>query len=253
MLRKRHHSSPLYSQQQTLSRFLSVDQILPRQISLLNWNINKGQQPSYQQDLTHLCHQKDLIFLQEAALSDHLYSCFADELHLSFSQGFCNTKHNTGVLTLAKAHPLSCHRFSIKEPLIRTPKASLLTEYYIGEEKQILLCINLHAVNFSLGTRVFKQQLQHLYHFIAKHSGPVLISGDFNTWRSARHYAVDNMMHELNMNALDYGIDERKQAFGHALDHIFVRGLSLDSIETPCVNSSDHNPILAKLSLQAAR
>lgn len=248
MLKKRNQQAS-YSQQQTLSRFLSQDQVLPAQLSLLNWNINKNKQANSQQDLTHFCHQKDLVFLQEVALEDKLYNCFEEDFHLSFSQGFSTAKHNTGVLTLAKAHPLSCHRFSIREPLLRTPKASLLTEYYIGADKDILLCINLHAVNFSIGTRIFKQQLQHLHQFIARHQGPVLISGDFNTWRAARHYAVDDMMHQLNMQALDYGSDERKSAFGRALDHIFVRGLHLDSIEIHNVSSSDHNPIEAKVSL----
>lgn len=238
-----------YSQQQTLSRFLHKQQALPEQFRLLNWNINKSRQPNAHQDLLHYSQDKELIFLQEAALGNSLYSHFTDNFTWSFSQGFCNQRFNTGVLTLAKATPLSCHRFSIREPLLRTPKASLITEYYIGGKQQTLLCINLHAVNFSLGTRVFKQQLKQLFIFIEHHQGPVLISGDFNTWRAARHYAVDDMMAELDMSALNYGTDKRKQAFGRALDHIFVKGLHLDSIVTPHVRSSDHNPIIAQLSL----
>jgi endonuclease/exonuclease/phosphatase (EEP) superfamily protein YafD len=218
-------------------------------IHVLNWNIAKGTRRGWQQDLRKLSHDKQIVMIQEARLGPDLMSAFAPEQHFSFSQGFCTALHTTGVLTASAAPASSHHRFKTSEPLLRTPKALLVTEYMLEDSHQSLLVANIHAVNFSLGMRSFTHQLQNLHRLLKHHHGPLIVSGDFNTWHRRRVTHLDEMISDLQLSSIDYEADHRKRAFGHHIDHIFFRGLQLRQAATHQVSSSDHNPMEAVFSL----
>jgi endonuclease/exonuclease/phosphatase (EEP) superfamily protein YafD len=218
-------------------------------IQVLNWNIAKGIHRGWQQDLRALSHNKQIVMIQEARLGPDLAAAFAPEQHFSFSLGFCTSLHATGVLT-ASASPASSHqRFRTAEPLLRTPKALLVTEYRLEDSHLSLLVANIHAVNFSLGMRSFSHQLQNLHSLLKHHQGPLIVSGDFNTWHRKRVTYLDEMIADLQLSSIDYDADHRKRAFGHHIDHIFFRGLQLREAATHRVTSSDHNPMEAVFSL----
>ena len=44
-------------------------------------------------------------------------------------------------------------------------------------------------------------------------------------------------------------VDHRKRIFGRALDHIYLRGLSIVHATTAVSDSSDHNPMSVRLRL----
>ena len=44
----------------------------------------------------------------------------------------------------------------------------------------MLMVVNIHAVNFSLGVDVYSKQLLPIGDQIAHHSGPIIMAGDFN-------------------------------------------------------------------------
>ncbi len=47
-------------------------------------------------------------------------------------------------------------------------------------DARLLMVVNIHAVNFSLGVDVYSKQLLPIGDQIAHHSGPVIMAGDFN-------------------------------------------------------------------------
>ncbi|MGI9292537.1 MAG: hypothetical protein ACR2PS_01025, partial [Pseudomonadales bacterium] len=54
----------------------------------------------------------------------------------------------------------------------------------------------------------------------------------------------------LQLQPVQFASDNRKQAFGMALDHIFVRGLYKKTASVRPVCSSDHNPMTVTLSVE---
>jgi endonuclease/exonuclease/phosphatase (EEP) superfamily protein YafD len=48
---------------------------------------------------------------------------------------------------------------------------------------------------------------------------------------------------------LNFDEDHRKRVFGQPLDHIYVRGLEVLEATTRDVDSSDHNPMSARLHI----
>jgi endonuclease/exonuclease/phosphatase (EEP) superfamily protein YafD len=109
------------------------------------------------------------------------------------------------------------------------------------------LVVNIHAVNFTFGTRDFEGQIREALSVLHDHAGPILLSGDFNTWHSRRVAVLNEMTDSLDLKMLAFDEDHRKRVFGQPLDHIYVRGLEVIHATTREVNSSDHNPMSARL------
>jgi endonuclease/exonuclease/phosphatase (EEP) superfamily protein YafD len=228
---------------------LTPNPLKPDEIRVLNWNIAKGSRRGWQQDLRSLSHDKQIVMIQEARLGPELTEAIDPTHHFSFSQGYSTAIQTTGVLTAAAARPTSHHRYKTAEPLIRTPKALLVTEYRLDGGHGSLLVANIHAVNFSLGMRAFSHQLLNLHRILKNHHGPLILSGDFNTWHRRRVDYLDQMIRDLHLSSIDYDADHRVRWFGHHIDHIFFRGLELCSAATHSVRSSDHNPMEAVFRL----
>lgn len=221
----------------------------PNEIRLLNWNIAKGGLHGCFTDLRYLSQDKDLVIIQEAALGGALNEAFTGHNHRSFSPGFYNRTHQTGVMTASRVPPLSLHTFRHTEPIIRTPKATLITEYALRDTDKTLMVANIHAVNFTIGTRIFTAQLDKVYNVLSHHDGPILFCGDFNTWRQRRVQRLKQLINSLSLETINFSADRRKHSLGLPLDHIFYRGLIPNSAESICVSSSDHNPMSVSLDL----
>ncbi len=220
-----------------------VSRLNPNEIRLLNWNIAKGEKHGWYADLRRLSSDKDIVMIQEAALDANLYDALLDKNHWSFSPGYNQKKYPTGVLTVTQAKPLNSHSFRHVEPLLRTPKATLVTEYGLLNSKYTLLVANIHAVNFTIGTKIFTEQLDAVFQVMKHHDGPTLFCGDFNTWRKKRVKRLYEIISELNLQVLSFETDRRKHSFGLPLDHILYSGLEAQQAQTLSVTSSDHNPM----------
>ena len=109
--------------------------------------------------------------------------------------------------------------------------------------------MNLHAVNFSLGLGAYREQFEQIQRVLRDHTGPIIMSGDFNTWRKKRIQIVEELADALDLDAVEFADDHRRKAFGNYLDHIFIRGLSAMDSATRAVDTSDHNPMSVTLSL----
>lgn len=129
--------------------------------------------------------------------------------------------------------------------MLRTVKATSVTEYALSNSTATLAVVNVHAINFSLGIEAFSRQLGQISDLVKAHEGPVIVSGDFNTWSQNRLETVQKMARESGLRTLVIPDDGRSTFFGKRVDHVFVRGLQTVAAATPAVETSDHNPIVA--------
>jgi len=227
------------------------DELDSGDIRLVNWNIQKGGNPEWATDLATFEANPHLMVLQEVPFNTKLWDVVADSGYQSFAPGYRTSRAVTGVMTVSAAKPLTqCNLVSV-EPWIRSAKATVITEYGLTNTDQTLLVVNIHAVNFTFGTRDFEGQIQEAMSVLHDHEGPILLSGDFNTWHSRRSRVLNEMTDSLNLEVLNFDEDHRKRVFGQPLDHIYVRGLEAIEATTHEVNSSDHNPMSAWLHISS--
>ncbi len=216
-------------------------------INFLCWNIKKGLDKNWQDDLSDLIDGKDLVVIQEAVLHSDLTKVFDESVHWTFAKGYKSRKHTTGVMTISKHQPIREHRLTCWEPWLGTPKCTNITEYALSDSEETLIVVNIHAINFTLGVKQFRMQIEKICKELSNHNGPVILSGDFNTWRKKRKKILDKLAFRHGLTALSFQEDHRKVIFGQVLDHIYVRALVPESTDTYNVQSSDHNPIAAEL------
>lgn len=218
-------------------------------IRVVNWNIQKGYHPRWADDLERMLGESDILILQEASPDFAAWNRLVPAHHRAFAQGYRGFGRNTGVMTLSPVMPVAECDLVEHEPWLGTPKAMLVTEYDLAGAETTLLVINIHGVNFSFGMRELRRQLAAARRIIAAHPGPVLFSGDFNTWRRARMNLVNETVSDLGLEALEFDADHRMRVRGWPLDHIYVRGLATVAATTYDLDSSDHNPMRVELRL----
>ena len=244
-----HTNPPTCSRQLVGSDRSAHGELDSGDIHLVNWNIQRGADPQWATDLATLEGDPDLIVLQEVPLDSNAWGLITANQYHSFSPGYRTRRSLTGVMTVSAAKPLTQCNFVSTEPWIRSPKATVITEYGLTDTKQTLLVVNIHAVNFAFGTHAFHVQFQRALSVLNDHAGPILLAGDFNTWHWRRSAVLKKMTDSLGLEMLDYDEDLRKRFLGQPLDHIYVRGLEVLEATTRHVESSDHNPMSVHLRL----
>lgn len=228
------------------------DGIDPGDIRLLNWNVQKKRHDGWRDDFARLASDSDLVLMQEASLGGLSESDFADWQHWSFAPGHSIRSGATGVLTLSRNEPVARCNFSSVEPWLRTPKATSITAFSLSGSDEVLVVVNVHAVLGSFGLRDYRLQFDRIAHILRDHEGPVILAGDFNTWHKGRMQVVEALAASLDLQPVIFDEDSRLRFFGIALDHIYVRQLQLVNAEIASVDTSDHNPLLAVLSMPFA-
>ncbi len=227
----------------------SVTGLNADEIRLVSWNMQKKSIPNWRADYSRLTAGRDLILIQEASLRVDTVGDLPAAPHWSFAPGYRTGESITGVLTLSSSQPLARCSFVNIEPLLRTPKATSITQFALEGHDETLLVVNVHAVNFSLGLGAYKRQFAQIADVLEGHQGPIILSGDLNTWRAGRTRTIEAMAEELELSAIEFSDDNRTRFFGSPLDHIYVRGLSATSSGSSIVTSSDHNPLTVTLSM----
>jgi endonuclease/exonuclease/phosphatase (EEP) superfamily protein YafD len=215
----------------------------PQRISVLNWNIYKGQRENWATDFRRYSYKHDVVIIQEANLGEELKSML-DKQHQywTLNTAFHYQDKATGVMTASRVKPVHSCGQSTVEPFIRFPKTSLVSYYPVEGMNENLLVANIHGINFTLGVGVYTEQVEKLYAIMKHHEGPIVLAGDFNTWSDERMRIVDDLAQRLSLESLDYTSHNRTIFLGNALDHVFYRGLVPLEHDTWHVTSSDHNP-----------
>ncbi|MDD0853901.1 endonuclease/exonuclease/phosphatase family protein [Halobacteriovorax sp. GB3] len=229
------------------------EKLNPNQISLLVWNIFKGNKEDWSSDLKSLSHNKDLILLQEMLLNKKMKSVLEEFTNYQFDGAisFLYESENipTGVITASRAKPFVSKAFisKVKEPILRTPKTGMVSKYSLEGRNDTLLVINIHAINF-VSLKSFSSQLDEYSSILKLHNGPIIFAGDFNTWSKERLNYLQNYMSEYDLKAIDFLDDDRLKFLGNPLDFIYVRGLdySFARVRTDR-EGSDHKALTVDL------
>lgn len=223
---------------------------IPSEFSLLNWNIYKQQNKQWATALIEWAKQADLITLQEVKYSTHFIKLARQhQLHHLHNIAFIYQDTLYGVNTLSKTYPTQVCGTRYAEPWSIIPKTGLATTYKIQGSTHPLLLINLHGVNFTFTAEPLKEQITPYIQLIKQYKGPVIITGDFNTWTDARLEEVVLTLTTLGFIATQFSDDHRLTTFGLPLDHVFYRKLHLIDAQSIPTNASDHSPQLVRFSV----
>ena len=223
----------------------SVAKLASSHFQLVNWNVHKGQDKGWQEDLERLSKQADFVLLQEATQHQNL-STFSTALFVS---SFSFKDLLSGVKTFTKTQPEWYCGGGVAEPLIQIPKVASVMNFRL-EKGDNLLLINVHLINFEWGISAYQTQLEQLFSFVENHQGPIIMSGDFNAWNEDRLNLVNNLMKKYGLDSVALSQDERVRFLGYPLDYIFTRGVKVVSATLEVVTSSDHNPLLMTFELE---
>ena len=233
---------------------VAEDGLSPQRITLLTWNIFKQSRSNWLADFQQLSRDMDLLILQEAYMDKSLGTVLSDSpYHWLMTTAFYYQDNATGVLTASRKLSARHCALYAKEPLIQTPKSILLSTYPLAGTDQRLLVANVHGINFSLGLESYREQFKTLGKILHNHAGPVILAGDFNTWREDRQTILDELGKKLSLQQVKYESHHRITVFGNPIDHVYYRGLELVQASSPHVSSSDHNPLLVTFKLIVAQ
>jgi len=220
-----------------------VNGLIPKLTSshfrLVNWNVHKGQDKGWQEDLARLSKQADFVLLQEATQHQNL-SAFSTALFVS---SFSFKDLLSGVKTFTQTQPEWYCGGGVAEPLIQIPKVASMMSFPL-EKGDSLLLINVHLINFEWGISAYQAQLEQIFSFVENHQGPIIMSGDFNAWNEDRLNLVNNLMKKYGLDSVALSQDERVRFLGYPLDYIFTRGVKVVSATSEVVTRSDFEKIL---------
>ena len=226
-----------------------ADTLVPKLASsrfhLITWNVHKGQDTVWQEDLERLSKQADFVLLQEATQHQNL-STFSTALFVS---SFSFKDLLSGVKTFTQTHPEWYCGGGVAEPIIQIPKVASVMNLPL-EKGNSLLLINVHLINFEWGISAYQAQLEQLFSFVENYQGPIIMAGDFNAWNEERLNLVNNLIQKYGLNSVVLSQDERVRFLGYPLDYIFTRGVKVVSATSEVVTSSDHNPLLMEFELE---
>lgn len=220
----------------------SLGAISGSEIRVLVWNVHKGSSDDWVGDFRSMSADSDLVLLQEAHLGEEFASGLIGLRRWDMVEAWQHAGLPTGVLTASTAAPISVRALERREPLLRTDKSALVTEYRLAGSELTLLVANVHAINFTPDTRAFREQLIAIAQLVEAHRGPVIFSGDLNTWRAGRRLIVDTIVASLGLTEVGF-VGPRKTFGRFPLDHMYYRDLELLAADVPAVASSDHNPL----------
>ncbi len=224
-------------------------------LKLVCWNMFKARRRGWLQDLTTISASADLVLLQEAVL----HGGIAQPFHTSSGMEWImveNLRHareqvTTGPKTGSRVAAASSAfvRSHAREPLINTPKTFLYTAHPVSDGSTLLV-VNVHAINL-VSTAKFTHQVEQIAEPVARHTGPCIVAGDFNTWNEARMHVLQRAMAQAGLVRAPAAAPQWRH-FRQVLDHVFFRGMRLINAHALThVKTSDHVPLAAEFDLSA--
>jgi endonuclease/exonuclease/phosphatase (EEP) superfamily protein YafD len=190
----------------------------------------------------------DILMFQEAVFPDNLFS--VGGLPYAAAANIKIRQIHFGVLTAATAdiHTKTDVMSLARETMVTTRKNVLMTRYWL-ENGDLLMVVNIHAVNFT-SRAWYEWEFSRLAKTLQHHTGPMVVAGDFNCWNRSRLRIIKDLAKDLGLRQARPDRPRLvKQFFGFELDRIYFRQMRLvhmDALENRIF--SDHNPLLAKFS-----
>jgi len=222
---------------------------LPDTFSLLSWNVHKEMgRPAFNAAFEALLRENEpeLVLLQEAVLDCHTQAQFSG-YNFSAAINIDLRQKQYGVLTAAKC-PITDTlglKTSRRELHFATRKSLLVTTHPFANGSP-LTAVNLHAINFVSAT-VFVEEIERLIEMLRRRTGPMIVTGDFNTWSRKRVEYMKNFARFISLESAVFENSHHiKRRFSKPLDHLYFRELEcLGARAVDTGKVSDHNPIVA--------
>lgn len=223
--------------------------LVNNKLKVLVWNIKKGEMKDFQKDFRNLSVDKDLLILQENYLTNTVHDTLIERPDLGYESAssffYGKERIRTGVATGSILKPFKTRflRTIILEPILNSPKISLITEHQLNKDKTLTV-VNVHAINF-VKPLEFLFELNRLRDLIKQLPRPLILAGDFNTWIGERIFYLDQIRRELNLKSANFSPDFRKTFNGNKLDHVLYSN-DLELISAEASNQylgSDHAPL----------
>ena len=226
---------------------------LPSTFDIGIWNIWKGLGgDNFLIEYQRMVKDRHLLLFQEALLTLKLLAQYAPAGYAAHHGATYrrNDGFRDGVMTVSAVSPDEGGRRILclsPEPVFKTTKATLVTNYKVQGAKNSLCVVNTHATLMrrpSTAVRELEQVIDH----IAAHEGPIIYAGDFNTFSGTYVTEADRALATIGLKRVVIQGDPRSQTT--SLDQLYVRGIEVVSakIDTTYIHS-DHFPIIAKLKL----
>jgi endonuclease/exonuclease/phosphatase (EEP) superfamily protein YafD len=210
---------------------------------LVTWNMLKGRRSGWQEDFQRLVQEGDVVLLQEAYLTAPLLEALRRaQLNWRLATAFRYQGAEAGVLTAAKTDLQGICMQRFREPLLNTPKTSLVTRLPLSDGSHLVVA-NVHAINFTMDAIHFLESWQELEAILQPHAGPLIVAGDFNTWNADRQVVVANATRRMGLAPVRFPSDQRTRFFDRTVDHVYYRGLVPLEALVQEVKTSDHNPM----------
>ena len=226
-----------------------LPEITQKTFRLLIWNLHKGQDAGWQQALNRLAQGRDLLLLQEVLNTQELATQYSSRFPTAlYASAFAYLQQQSGVEILSQFAPHFYCAGSKSEPWIRIPKVGAAMSLPLPSG-QALLLVNVHLINFEMNPTAYEEQLRTLMQLVSQHQGPLVLSGDFNSWNGYRAQIIRKVINEFGLEEVSFEQDHRLRFLGNPLDHIFVRGLNVLNATTEPTESSDHAPLLLEVEL----
>lgn len=221
-----------------------------KRIKFLVWNLHKGSDAPFKYEFFSLGFDRDIIMGQEIYLDDNMLDVFQLMPHLLFTTATSffdgKGKIRTGVTNASSVKPslVKFVRTQNREPVIHSPKVTLITSYPITHSDKKLTVVNIHGINF-VSTKVFRQELNRIYESIKDIPSPLVFAGDFNTWNRDRLNILNEYKEKLGLSEAEFTPDNRLTFNGFPLDHflytsdIKIIGAKVEEF----YQGSDHKPL----------
>ena len=226
-----------------------LPEITQKTFRLLVWNLHKGQDAGWQQALNRLAQGRDLLLLQEVLNTQELAEQYSSRFPTAlYASAFAYLQQQSGVEILSQFAPHFYSAGAKSEPWIRIPKVGAAMSLPLSNG-QALLLVNVHLINFEINPTTYEEQLRTLMQLVSQHQGPLVLSGDFNSWNGYRAQIIRKLITEFGLVEVSFAQDYRLRFLGNPLDHVFVRGLNVLNATTEPTESSDHAPLLLEVEL----
>ncbi|MFW7381610.1 MAG: endonuclease/exonuclease/phosphatase family protein [Oligoflexus sp.] len=229
----------------------SQEHVSEGRIRLGIWNIFKGNGGiHFLRDYQRFVQDRDLVLIQEALVSQQSIQQY---WHEGFELTHCGSYQRMdglrdGVMTLSRfprLHEPSRVKSVYAEPIFRTPKVTLITRYELKPGVHLTVA-NVHSTLFRSVKRATEEMTEILTP-LSRYEGPLIVAGDFNTFRGPYLKRLVENMAECGLNHVSFPQDPRRSDI-QKLDHIFVRDLFVERAKVESrICSSDHFPLKANL------
>lgn len=223
----------------------------PQSIKFLVWNLHKGQDADFKKDFAILTKDKDILLIQEMYLNKMMTDTFLGMKDFGFKTATSffdplDPKVRTGVSNASTVEPIEVKyvRTVNLEPVINTPKVSMITRYPIEGTDKILTVANIHSINF-VSPEVFRQEVERVFNELKKYPKPIIFAGDFNTWLGEKIFWLDQYRIGMNMKEATFVPDSRMNKNDYYLDH-FLYTDDIQVLSSKCKGTymgSDHKPM----------